>query len=66
MSNLKAIAALDAAIATLASTRDEIQKRHDETVAALVMAEATARNTRPSKPLAMLLHPKGFSFLRKR
>jgi len=63
MSNLKAIAALDAAIATLASTRDEIQKRHDETTAALATAEAVATH----KPARMLLiQPKGFSLLGKR
>ena len=63
MSNLKAIAALDAAIATLASTRDEIQKRHDETTAALATAEAIATH----KPAhTMMLQPKGFSLLGKR
>jgi len=40
MSNLKAIAALDAAILTLQETRDEFQKRHDETIAELARAEA--------------------------
>lgn len=40
MSNLKAIAALDAAILTLAEVRDEIQKRHDETMAELARAQA--------------------------
>ena len=63
MSNHKAIEALDAAIATLASTRDEIQKRHDETTAALATAEAVATH----KPARMLLlQAKGFPLLGKR
>ena len=63
MSNLAAIAALDAAIATLASTRDEIQKRHDETTAALATAEAVATH---KPPYMLMLHQKGFSLLGKR
>ena len=38
-SNVKAIAQLDEAIARLTATRDDMQKRHDETLAAIAEAE---------------------------
>lgn len=37
--SLKFIALIDEAIAKLTATRDEMQKRHDETLAAIAQAE---------------------------
>ena len=49
MSNHKAIAALDAAILTLQETRDEFQKRHDETIAELARVQAETLSHQASR-----------------
>jgi hypothetical protein len=49
MSNLKAIAALDAAIDTLTNVRNEMQAQHDETIAAIGAQKPTG-----SQPSSLL------------